>query len=266
MTKSPTRHPNERNKDAPGSYASVNGLNMYYEIHGIGEPLVMLHGQFATIGMFFNVLPQLSSTRQIIAVEQQGHGHTADIDRPLRFEHMADDTAALLEQLGIEQADVFGYSSGGSVALQLAVRHPGLVRKLALASAVYNTDGYYPEIKEGILHPSPDGFPPIMREAYERVAPNPEGWPALVAKAAKQAAEDGGLRLEEVQSINAPALVMIADHDIIRPEHAEELAHLLHADLVVLPDSDHASYVVEHPDVLLSKLTAFLDAPLPKAR
>jgi pimeloyl-ACP methyl ester carboxylesterase len=239
---------------------------MYYEIHGKGFPLILLHGAFTTIEMFGTLLPQLSSTRQIIAVEQQGHGHTADIDRELRFEHMADDTAALLAHLGIEQTDVFGYSLGGSVALHLALRHPGLVRKLALASTVYDIDGYYPEIREGLKHASPDGFPPVMREAYERVAPKPKGWSALVAKLAKQAASPGGLRPEEVQAINVPALVMIADGDIIRPEHAKELSRLLHTDLVVIPNSDHASYIEEHPDVLLAQLGAFLDAPLPPTR
>ena len=108
-------------------YASVNNLDMYYEIHGAGEPLLLLHGQFASIEMFSKILPALAQSRRVVAVEQQGHGRTADIDRPLRFEQMADDTAALLEQIGIDTADVYGYSTGGWVALQLAVRHPAMV-------------------------------------------------------------------------------------------------------------------------------------------
>ena len=127
---------------AAGGYASVNGLNMYYEIHGSGEPLVILHGGMSTIGAFYRILPALAKSRQIIAVEQQGHGHTADIDRPFSFEQMADDTAALLPQLGVKKADVFGYSDGGMVALEMAIRHPELIRKLAISSAVYNMDGY----------------------------------------------------------------------------------------------------------------------------
>ena len=122
------------------SYALVNGLNMYYEIHGEGQPLVLLHGALSAIGTSFSkVLPQLSSTRQVIAVEQQAHGHTADIDRPLTYEQMADDTAALLQQLGFEKADLFGWSMGAGIALQIVIRHPEVVRKLVLASVTYNS-------------------------------------------------------------------------------------------------------------------------------
>jgi pimeloyl-ACP methyl ester carboxylesterase len=248
------------NKNTKFNYAFVNGLKMYYEIHGEGFPLVILHGQFTTIEMFNKILPALAKIRKVIAVEQQGHGHTADIDRPLSFEQMADDTAALLKQLEIEKTDVFGYSTGGSVALQLAYRHPKLVRKLALSSTVYNTDGYYPQIKEAIQHPSPDAFPSEMREAYKKVAPNPKGWAALIEKGARQATEDKGLTPDEVHSIIVPSLVMVADGDIILPEHAEKLAGLLNTNLITLPNSDHASYIAEHPKTLLSKLTAFLNA------
>src|SRR5919199_4740760 len=121
-------------KDARGQYASVNGLNMYYEVHGAGRPLVLLHGALSAIGTSFGkVLPSLAETRQVIAVEQQAHGHTADIDRPLTVPQMADDTAALLRQLDVGQADLFGYSLGAAIALQVAMQHPELVRKLVLA-------------------------------------------------------------------------------------------------------------------------------------
>src|SRR5829696_2463079 len=121
-----------------GGYASVNGLEMYYEIHGTGDPLVLLHGAFSAIGTSFGeLLPSLAERRQIIAFEMQAHGRTADIDRPLSIEQMADDTAAALQYLGIEVADIFGYSMGGSVALHLAIRHPDVVRKLVLASVTY---------------------------------------------------------------------------------------------------------------------------------
>jgi pimeloyl-ACP methyl ester carboxylesterase len=127
-------------------YAPVHSLNMYYEIHGAGRPLVLLHGAMGTIGMFVELLPSLAKTHQVIAIEQQAHGRTADIDRPLRYEQMADDTAAALRHLNIDNADVFGYSLGGGIALQLAIRHPDLVRKLVVASATYNNDGLYPEV------------------------------------------------------------------------------------------------------------------------
>ena len=117
-----------------GSYAEVNGLEMYYEIYGTGKPLVLLPGGLMTIGMMGQILPDLARTRQVIAVEVQGHGHTADIDRALTYEQMADDIAALITHLGLEHADVFGFSSGGGIALQTAIRHPEVVRKLVVAS------------------------------------------------------------------------------------------------------------------------------------
>ncbi len=118
------------NKDQKGSYAKVNGLDLYYELHGNGQPLVVLPGSFWTIEAMGELVPQLATTRRVIAVELQGHGHTADIERPLRYEWMADDIAALISHLGLEQADIFGYSMGGGVALQTAIRHPEMVRKL----------------------------------------------------------------------------------------------------------------------------------------
>src|ERR671935_3223680 len=136
MSPANSKRENDMDKDAHGQYASVNGLTMYYEVHGAGRPLVLLHGALSAIGTSFGkVLPSLAKTRQVIAVEQQAHGHTADIDRPLTYEQMADDTAALLRHLEIGSADVYGYSLGGGVALQLAIRHPELVRKLVLVSA-----------------------------------------------------------------------------------------------------------------------------------
>src|SRR5438132_13335238 len=138
-----------KNKDAKDSYASVNGLNMYYEIHGSGEPLILLHGGVGAIEMFGEVLPLLAEGRQVIAVDLQAHGRTADIDRPLSYEQMADDIAALIKHLGFAKADVMGYSLGGGVALQTALRHPEVVRKLVVVSTPVRRDGWYPEILAG---------------------------------------------------------------------------------------------------------------------
>ena len=136
---------------AQTGYAPVNGLSMYYEIHGSGDqPLVLLHGAYGVIGMFGQLLTELAKTRQVIVTELQGHGRTADIDRPIRYEQMADDVAALLQHLGIESADVFGYSMGAAVALQVAIRHPEHVRKLVVASGSYKSEGMYPEVLAGI--------------------------------------------------------------------------------------------------------------------
>lgn len=242
-------------------YAPVNGLEMYYELHGTGEPLLLLHGQFASIGMFSGILPELAQSRRVIAVEQQGHGHTADVDRPLRFEQMADDTAALLRQIGIAKSDVYGYSTGGWVALHLAIRHPSMVRRLAVSSAAYDSDGYLPQIKQGLLNPDPDAFPAIIRESYERVAPMPDQWSTLVAKAGEQAAAERGLTAAQLSSITAPALVMAAERDVIRPEHSRELARLLRTELVILPNSDHSSYVSDNTAALLAKLRTFFNLP-----
>src|SRR5438876_6729505 len=138
-------------KDAHGQYASVNGLNMYYEVHGAGRPLVLLHGALSAIDTSFGkVLPSLAKSRQVVAIEQQAHGHTADIDRPLTIEQMADDTVALLHQLELDEVDFFGYSMGAGIALQIAVRRPDLVRKLVLASPAYSRDGLHPGLLEVI--------------------------------------------------------------------------------------------------------------------
>lgn len=155
--------------DTKSGYKMVNGLNMYYEIHGSGKPLILLHGQFATASMFYPILPELAHNRQVILIEQQGHGHTADIDRPLSFAQMGRDTAELLSQLGITDADMFGYSGGGTVALQVAKSNPHLIRKLMLASTVYSMDGYFPNIVEGLKHASAEAFPSQMKQEYKRV-------------------------------------------------------------------------------------------------
>lgn len=245
-------------------YASVNGLEMYYEIHGPdrgGVPLVLLHGGFTTIDVSFGrVLPSLARSRRVIAVEQQAHGHTADIARPLDFEQMADDTAALLRHLGVESADYFGFSDGGIIALGIAIRHPDLVRKLVVAGTNFNNDGLYPEVLEFLRNISPDEMEGL-RGAYTEVAPRPDDWPTLVAKVSELAVEFEGWRLDDLRSITAPTLVMAGDADMVRPEHAIELFRLLsRARLAVLPDTDHVT-LLDRDDWLLSMIGEFLDVP-----
>ncbi|MFP2903619.1 alpha/beta fold hydrolase [Pyxidicoccus sp. 3LFB2] len=259
-------------------YAPVNGLQMYYEIHGTGQPLVLLHGALTTVDTSFGkLLPGLAKTRQVIAVEQQAHGHTADIDRPLSYEQMADDTAALLRHLGVQSADIFGYSMGGGVALQLAIRHPDLVRKLVVAAASYNSDGMYPEMLAGIEHLTPEalaGSP--FEQDYLRTAPNPAHWSRLVNKVKELDMKPQAWPPETIQAIRAPTLTIIGDSDIIRPEHAVamfrlrgggvpgDLTGLPSAQLAVLPGTTHVS-LIDRADLLLPIIPAFLDAPLPKA-
>ena len=257
-----------------GSYASVNGLEMYYEIHGTGEPLVLLHGAYMTINAMGEVVPSLAKTRRIIAVELQGHGRTADIDRPLSYEQMADDTAALLRHIGIEEADIFGYSMGGGIALQVTIRHPEVVRKLVLASAYYNDDGVYPEVLEAIETITPEAFAGTpWREEYDRIAPNPEHFPTLVAKLKELDLTFVGWPPEDIQAIEAPALVIIGDSDVVRPEHtvemfrlvgggvAGDLAGLPSSRLAILPGTTHVG-LVERSDLLVSMIGEFLDAPI----
>ena len=244
MAKS-TNDPKGINKDVKGSYASVNGLNMYYEIHGAGKPLLALHGAYMTIETMGEIVPSLAQTRQVIAVELQGHGHTADIDRPLSYEQMADDVTALLAEIGIEKADVLGYSMGGGVALQIAVRHPEVVRKLVVASASYTSDGMYPELLAMIPSITPEVFAGSpMEEAYLCTAPNPEDFPNLIAKLRQLDMEPYAWPPEDIQGIVAPTLLIIGDSDAIRPEHAVELFRLLGGgvmgDLAGLPKSQLA--------------------------
>ena len=232
-------------------YAPVNGLKMYYEIHGEAQrqvpPLVLLHGGGSTIDTTFGkVLPSLAKTRQVIAFEQQGHGRTADIaDRPFSFEQSADDAAALLEHLKIEKADFFGFSNGGNIALQIAIRHPSRVRKLVVASAMFKRDGLYPEVWEFMKRSTLQDMPQVLQEAYRKVSPHPEQLSTFHDKCAKRMLEFKDWRPEDIQSIEAPTLLMIGDADSVRPEHAVEMFRLLpRAQLAVLPGG-HGAYIGE---------------------
>ncbi|HKP51769.1 MAG TPA: alpha/beta hydrolase [Chloroflexia bacterium] len=270
----------EMNKTAAGSYANVNGLNIYYEIHGTGgNPLVLLHGGFMNIDSLGPILPALAETRQVIAVELEGHGRTADLDRPLSYEQMAEDVANLVRQLGINQVDVFGFSMGGMVALRMAMQQPDLVRKLVAASAPYSQDGYYPSIVAQWPGVSPEGFAGTpMEQIYAQTAPNPEHWPVFIAKVKHTMMNFKGWSPEEIQSIKAPTLLIVGDADLIRPEHVLEIFHLLggaredggmgelpSSQLAVLPGTTHFN-ILYRTDLLLPIITPFLDAPIPEGK
>ena len=256
---------------SPANYAHVNGLNMYYELHGEGSPLVLLHGALSTIDVNFSkILPTLAQHHRIIAIEQQGHGHTADIDRPMSFAQMADDTAALLHLLGIEQADFFGYSLGGGIAVELAIHHPGLVRKFTFAGGTsFSTDGFYPEVMENIGATSAnslDGTP--FQAAYLKVAPHPENWAGLIEKVTDMDMRSRGWTPEQIRSIQAPSLLIIGDSDLVRPEHTTQMFRLLgggdmtgtaRSQLAVLPGTTHLS-LVDRADWLVTMTEAFLAA------
>jgi pimeloyl-ACP methyl ester carboxylesterase len=261
-------------------YASVNGLEMYYEIHGSGSgtPLVLLHGAFSAIGTSFGaLLPSLAKGRQVIGFELQAHGHTADIDRPLTLEQMADDTAAAIRQLGFGTADLFGYSMGAAVALRVAIRHPAVVRKLVFASGAFNAAGVHPGLMEGLGEMTPEmmhGSP--WHEEYMRIAPRPEDFARLFAK---KTAMDRGTKdvpAESIAALKAPTLIVLGDSDLARPEHAVEMFRLLgggvfgdvaglpNSQLAILPGTTHVS-TVSRADLLIPMITTFLDAPMPQA-
>ena len=245
-------------------YASVNGLRMYYEIHGSGSPLVLLHGAFGVAHVF----PQLAHNRKLIAVELQAHGHTADIDRPLTFEQMADDTAALLRQLGIEQADFFGYSMGGNVGLAIAIRHPGLVRKLVVnGSNAGKIEAAYDAASLAQFQSLPEDFaPPMLKEPYDKVAPDPSKWPVLVGKIKTMGLEFQGFSEENLRSIGAEVLITAGDRDVVRPEHTVEMFRLIpNSQLAIYPGADHF-LIWQFPDRMFPAITAFLNAPVRRIR
>lgn len=248
-------------------YAPVNDLNMYYEIYGSGQPLVLLHGGMTTLQDFYLMLSIFAQKRQVIVFERQGHGHTADIDRPFTLEQWADDTAALFNYLKIEQADILGYSTGGSIAIAFALRHPNRVRKLVTISAIYNNEGYLPGMMEGLKHAKAENMPPVMREMYVKVAPRPDDWEKLVEKSAQAAATFKGWSKKDLRTINVPTLVMVGDNDIVRTEHAVELYRLLpHAQLAVLPATDHVGILFQRVEWMTGMITEFLNASMPSEK
>jgi pimeloyl-ACP methyl ester carboxylesterase len=264
-----------------GNYAEVNGLNMYYEIHGSGEPLILLHGGVGAIEMFGEVLPVLAEGRRVVAADLQAHGRTADIDRPLSYETMAEDVAALIGHLGLGKADVMGYSLGGGVALQTAIRHPEVVRKVVLVSTPFKRDGWYPEILAGMGQLGPEAAEPMkqtpMYQLYAGVAPRPEDWPVLLTKLGRLLGQ-GYDWSEEVAAIEVPTMIVVGDADSVRTAHAVEFFELFgggkadagwdgsgmsNARLAILPATTH--YNIFSSPALASAVTPFLDAPLPEA-
>ncbi len=261
-------------------YAPIDGLEMYYEIHGSGRPLLLLHGAYMTIDMMEPLLSGLAATRQVIAVEQQGHGRTADADRPITYERMADTTAALLRHLDVGAADVVGYSMGGGIALQLGIRHASLVRKLVVAAASFTSDGMHAVALEMFPSITPEMFAgsPI-EEAYQRLAPDPANFPALVEKLKRLDTTDFAWPESDIRAIPAPTIIVLGDSDGIRLEHAVELfklrgggvmgdlAGMPDAQLAVLPGTSHfvppGTGLLDRAEWLLAMIPPFLDAPMP---
>jgi pimeloyl-ACP methyl ester carboxylesterase len=265
----------------PGRYTNVNGLRMYFETDeseqagSVRPPLVLLHGALSTIETDFGALrTRLRGSRRLIAIEQQAHGHTADINRPLSYEQMADDTVALLSDLGIKQADFLGYSMGGGIALQVEIRHPGVARKIVFAGgASFDPTGFYAQLADAQQAMKPEDLAgsPYERD-YARFAPRPGDWPALVGKIKALDAAWRGVRPETLRSLTTPTLLIVGDADIVRPKHTVQMFQLLgggvpgdlvglpRAQLAVLPGTTHVT-LLQRTDWLVSMVTAFLDRP-----
>ncbi len=223
---------NDSPADVPGTgqYAEVNGINLYHETHGAGRPLILLHGGLGSGEMFGPVLPALAEHHRVIAVDLQGHGRTADIDRPIDVRLMADDIAALIEHLGLDRPDVVGYSLGGGVALHTAAKYPALVGRLVVTSVYLRPDAVYPEIRvqQGQVSAAAAEFmkDTPMYQLYQRVAPRPEDFPRLLDKIGESMAKDFDYA-GEVRGLQVPTLVVAADADMAPPSHFVEVFKLL---------------------------------------
>jgi pimeloyl-ACP methyl ester carboxylesterase len=258
------------------SYADVNGLSLYYEEHGSGEPLVLLHGGLGAAELWAPVLPALAAGRRVIAVDLPGHGHTADVDRPFRPETMADDVAALIAHLGLERADVMGYSLGGLTALRTAIQHPERVRRLVVVSVAFRRDGNHADAVANMDAMTAEAAEMMKQspiyEVYARVAPRPEDWASLVGKTA-ELVKVGYDWTDEVRGLTAPTMLVYADADSVRPDHIVEFfallggglrdagwnaAHRPVARLAVLPG--HTHYDVSASPALAPAVIGFLDA------
>lgn len=254
-------------------YATVHGLKMYYEVHGNGDPVVLLHGAFMTItNNWSGWIGELSKTRRVIAVEMQGHGRTADIAREFSYENLADDVAALLDELKIEQADLLGYSLGGGVAMQCAIRHPERVRKVVSISAALRQDGL---VKEGL-----DAFPQLTADAfkgspieteYKKLSPTPDAFPSFVKRIVAVALKPYDFGADRLKATKAPFLFIHGDADGVRLDHIAEMFRLkggeIHGDLrarsasrlAILPNTTHVT-LMERKNVIIPMVNDFLDA------
>jgi len=254
-------------------YAPVNGLKMYYEIHGKGDPVVLLHGAFMTItNNWTEMIAELSKTRLVIAVEMQGHGRTADINRDFSYENLADDIAALLDYLKIKQADVLGYSMGGGVAMQLAIRHPERVRKVVSISAVIRSDGFVKEGMEALTRLEAGMFKgsPIETE-YKKLSPTPDQFETFVKHVVQFASKPYDFGAEKMKATKAPMLFIHGDADGVRLDYIAEVFRLkggeIHGDLrprsesrlAILPDATHVT-LMNKLDVIIPMVNDFLNA------
>lgn len=227
-------------------YSEVNGLNMYYEIYGQGDPIVLIHGGGSTIQTSFEkVIPLFAKNRKVIAVELQAHGRTSDRNQDSSFEQDADDVFTLLRNLNIHKADFFGFSNGGTTAIQIAIRHPEIVRKIILGSALAKRTGVPDWFWDFMEQAKLENMPEQLKTAYKQVAPNPEGLQTMHDRDAKRMVHFKDIPDEKIRSVTAPTLIMIGDKDIILPEHALEMhRQIANSELAIIPGG-HGEYIGE---------------------
>jgi len=228
------------------AHANVNGLKMYYELHGNGYPLVLIHGGGSTIGTTFGrILPALAENHQVVAVEMQAHGHTADIDRPLSFEQDADDVAELLKQLHLSKADIFGFSNGASTTLQIAIRHPQLVNKIIVASTFYKKEGAQPWFWDMMKNATFKEMPQAYKDAFLKINPDANALYRMYERDVTRMQTFKEINEEDIRAITAPALIICGDNDVVRPEHAVEMyRQMQHAKLAIFPGG-HGDFIGE---------------------
>jgi pimeloyl-ACP methyl ester carboxylesterase len=254
-------------------YAPVNGLKMYYEVHGSGDPVVLLHGSFMTItNNWTGWIGELSKTRKVIAIEMQGHGRTADIQRDFSYENLADDVAALLDHLKIPSADLIGYSMGGGVAMQCAIRHPEKVRKVVSISAVFRHDGWVKEARDAFPGLTAEVFKgsPIEAE-YKKLSPTPNEFPKFVKHVISAELKPYDFGADKLKATKAPMFFIHGDADGVRLEHISEMFRLkgdeIFGDmrprsasrLAILPNTTHVT-LMERMPVIVPMVNDFLDA------
>lgn len=259
-----------------GDRVKVNGMEMYYEVSGEGDPLIVLHGAYMNIPSMGAIIPKLAETHKVYAIEFQGHGRTTDIDRPITYPNLADDVAAFMDAVKIEKADVFGYSMGAAAGLQLAIRHPEKVNKLAAASVAYDAEGWQPAFKAFIPQMSVEMFVNMpFAEDYRKLAANPDGFPELVRKLI--ALEKEPMAWEaDVRALKTPVLIITGDADVATLEHSVALFRLLGGGvmgdmgkplpasrLAVLPATSHTA-VISQPELLHAFVEPFLKGKTPK--
>jgi len=227
-------------------YSEVNGIKMYYEIYGQGKPLILIHGGGSTIETTFGrVMPILAKKYKIIAMDLQAHGRTSDREAPESFQQDADDVAALLKNLDIPKADFFGFSNGGTTAIQIAIRHPEIVDKLVLGSALCKRNGVPDQFWDFMKQASLANMPAQLKEAYLKVSPNPKGLQVMHDKDAQRMVNFRDIPDDQIGSIKAPTLIIIGDKDVIKPEHAIEMhRQIANSSLAIIPGV-HGEYIGE---------------------